>query len=121
MPCAMDYPKEHSKSLYDYSDKSIQHAGYAAIAYAAISLFSGVLAWVQYFLYHRPGKSSVLPMILLHSSTSSTHRWLRRWLLHSALYSLPFLLFLGSSFFAASVLQSSPWWCSSRSCSFTRG
>jgi hypothetical protein len=58
----MDYPKEHSKSLYDYSDKSVQHAGYAAIAYAAISLFSGVLAWVQYFLYHRPGKSgSVLP------------------------------------------------------------
>lgn len=59
---AMDYPKEHSKSVYDYSDKSVQHAGYAAIAYAAISFFSGLLAWVQYFLYHRPGKSgSVLP------------------------------------------------------------
>jgi len=57
----MDYPKEHSKSLYDYSDKSVQHAGYAAIAYAAISLFSGVLALIQYFLYHRPGKASVLP------------------------------------------------------------
>lgn len=57
----MDYPKEHSKSLYDYSDKSVQHAGYAAIAYAAISLFSGVFAWIQYFLYHRPGKASVLP------------------------------------------------------------
>ena len=57
----MDYPKEDSKSLYDYSDKSVQHAGYAAIAYAAISLFGGVLAWIQYFLYHRPGNSSVLP------------------------------------------------------------
>ena len=58
----MDYPKEHSKSLFDYSDKSVQQAGYAAIAYGAVSLFSGVLAWVQYFLYHRPGKSgSVLP------------------------------------------------------------
>jgi hypothetical protein len=57
----MDYPKEHSKSLYDYSDKSVQHAGYAAIAYAVINLFTGLLAWVQYFLYHRPGKASVLP------------------------------------------------------------
>src|SRR5437763_1833046 len=56
----MDYPKEHSKSLYDYSDKSVQHAGYAAIVYAAISLFSGVLAWIQYFLYHRPGTGGLL-------------------------------------------------------------
>jgi hypothetical protein len=56
----MDYPKEHSKSLYDYSDKSVQHAGYAAIAYAAINLFSGVLAWIQYFLYHRPGTGGLL-------------------------------------------------------------
>jgi hypothetical protein len=51
----MDYPKEGSTSLSDYSDKSIPHAGYAAIAYAVISLFSGLLAWIQYFLYHRPG------------------------------------------------------------------
>jgi hypothetical protein len=51
----MDYPKEESKSVYDYSDKSIPHAGYAAIAYAVISLFSGLLAWIEYFLYHRPG------------------------------------------------------------------
>jgi hypothetical protein len=51
----MDYPKEDSKSLYDYSDKSVQHAGYAAIAYAVVNLFSGLLAWIQYFLYHRPG------------------------------------------------------------------
>jgi hypothetical protein len=54
-PRAMDYPKEKSESLYDYSDKSVQHAGYAAIAYAVISLFSGVLALIQYFIYHRPG------------------------------------------------------------------
>jgi hypothetical protein len=51
----MDYRPEDSKSLYDYSDKSVQHAGYAAAAYAAINLFSGVLALVQYFIYHRPG------------------------------------------------------------------
>jgi hypothetical protein len=56
----MDYPKENSKSLYDYSDKSVQHAGYAAIAYAAINLFSGVLALIQYFIYHRPGKGSII-------------------------------------------------------------
>jgi hypothetical protein len=57
----MDYPNEDSKSLYDYSDKSVPHAAYAAIAYAAISLFSGVLALIQYSLYHTPGKGSVLP------------------------------------------------------------
>jgi len=57
----MDYPKENSRSLYDYSDKSVQHAGYAAIAYAIVSLFTGLLAWIQYFLYHRPGNASVLP------------------------------------------------------------
>lgn len=51
----MDYPKEHSKSLYDYSDKSVQHAAYAAIAYTVINLFTGLLALIQYFLYHRPG------------------------------------------------------------------
>jgi hypothetical protein len=52
----MEYPKANSKSLFDYSDKSVQHAGYAAIAYAAILLFSGLLAWIQFFLYHRPGR-----------------------------------------------------------------
>jgi hypothetical protein len=56
----MDYPKEESKSLYDYSDKSVQHAAYAAFAYAGISLFSGVLALIQYFLYHRPGTGGFL-------------------------------------------------------------
>ena len=56
----MDYPKEGSQSLYDFSDKSIPHAGYAAMAYAAISLFSALLALVQYFLYHRPGTGGLL-------------------------------------------------------------
>jgi hypothetical protein len=56
----MDYPKENSKSLYDYPDKSVQHAGYAAIAYAVINLFTGFLAWLQYFLYHRPGTGGIL-------------------------------------------------------------
>ena len=56
----MDYPKEHSKSVYDYSDKSVQHAGYAAMAYAAINLFGGLLALIQYFLYHRPGTGGIL-------------------------------------------------------------
>ena len=51
----MDYPQEGSTSLYDYSDKSIQHAGYAAIAYAVVNLFTGLLACLQNFLYHRPG------------------------------------------------------------------
>jgi hypothetical protein len=56
----MDYSKDDSKSLYDYSDKSVQHAGYAALAYAAINLFSGVLALIQYFIYHRPGTGGII-------------------------------------------------------------
>jgi hypothetical protein len=56
----MDYPKENSRSLYDYSDKSAQHAGYAAIAFAVVNLFTGLLAWIQYFIYHRPGTGGVL-------------------------------------------------------------
>jgi hypothetical protein len=51
----MDYPKEGSTSVYDYSDKSIAHAGYTAIAFALVSVFTGALACIQYFLYHRPG------------------------------------------------------------------
>ena len=43
----MDYPKEGSSSLYDYSDKSIPQAGYAAIAYAIISTLSTGLAWFR--------------------------------------------------------------------------
>jgi hypothetical protein len=43
----MDYPKEGSTSLYDYSDKSIHQAGYAAIVYTLISTLSTGLAWFR--------------------------------------------------------------------------
>lgn len=43
----MDYPKEGSSSLYDYSDKSIPQAGYAAIVYAVISTLTTGLAWLR--------------------------------------------------------------------------
>lgn len=43
----MEYPKEGSRSVYDYSDKSIQQAGYAAVAYAVISTLTTGLAWFQ--------------------------------------------------------------------------
>jgi hypothetical protein len=43
----MGYPKEGSTSLYDYSDKSIPQAGYAAIVYALISTLSTGLAWFR--------------------------------------------------------------------------
>jgi hypothetical protein len=56
-----DSDKYTTTSLYDYTDKSVPQAGYAAIAYAAISLFSGLLAVLQYYLYHTSGKGSVLP------------------------------------------------------------
>lgn len=56
----MDYPKEGSTSLYDYSDKSIPHAGYAAIVYGIVNLFTGLLAWIQFFLYHRPRTGGVM-------------------------------------------------------------
>jgi hypothetical protein len=44
---SMEYPKEGSASLYDYTDKSIQHAGYAAVVYAIVSMVSTGLAWFQ--------------------------------------------------------------------------
>ena len=43
----MDYPKEGSSSLYDYSDKSIPQAGCAAIIYAVISTLTTGLAWFR--------------------------------------------------------------------------
>src|SRR4051812_12622190 len=43
----MEYPKEGSRSLYDYSDKSISQAGYAAIVYAVISTLTTGLAWFR--------------------------------------------------------------------------
>jgi uncharacterized membrane protein len=43
-------------SIYDYSDKSVPHAGYAAIAYGVLSLVTGLMALLQYFIYHRPSQ-----------------------------------------------------------------
>ena len=44
----MDYPqKQGSSSLYDYSDKSIPQAGYAAIVYAVISTLTTGLSWFR--------------------------------------------------------------------------
>lgn len=43
----MNYPKEGSSSVYDYSDKSIPQAGYAAIAYAVISTLTTGLSWFE--------------------------------------------------------------------------
>jgi hypothetical protein len=43
----MEYPKEGSTSVYDYTDRSIQQAGYAAIVYAVVSMVSTGLAWFQ--------------------------------------------------------------------------
>jgi hypothetical protein len=47
--------KRPTTSVYDYSDKSVPQAGYAAIAYAVIALVTGLFALLLYFLYHRPG------------------------------------------------------------------
>ncbi len=35
------------------------HAGYAAIVYGVVSLFTGLLALLQYFLYHQPGSGGI--------------------------------------------------------------
>ena len=44
----MDYPqKQGSSSLYDYADKSIPQAGYAAIVYAVISTLTTGLSWFR--------------------------------------------------------------------------
>ena len=56
-----DSTEHTTKSLYDYTDKSVQHAGYAAIAYGVVSLVGGLLARLQYFLYRTPSTGSVLP------------------------------------------------------------
>jgi len=48
-------------SLYDYTDKSVPQAGYAAIAYGVVSLATGLFAVLKYYLYHTPSKGSVLP------------------------------------------------------------
>jgi hypothetical protein len=43
----MEYSREGSTSVYDYADRSIQQAGYAAIVYAVVSMVSTGLAWFQ--------------------------------------------------------------------------
>ena len=67
----MDYPKENSRSLYDYSDKSVRHAGYAAIAYASVNLFTGVLALIQHFIYQRHHRGHFWRSRLLYLSSQS--------------------------------------------------
>ncbi len=47
----MNYPKDQSTSLYDYSDKSVPQAGYAAIVYGVVALASVLLAWLRTALY----------------------------------------------------------------------
>ena len=56
----MDYPKEGTKSLYDYTDKSVQHAGYAAVTYAVVALFGALFTWIEYYFYHRLGTGGVI-------------------------------------------------------------
>jgi hypothetical protein len=59
-PHAMTDPKEHTTSAYDYTDKSVPQAGYAAIAYGAVSLVTGLFAWLQYLLYHTRSQGGFL-------------------------------------------------------------
>ena len=56
-----DPTERTTTSLYDYTDKSVPQAGYAAITYGVVSLATGLFAVLKYFLYHTPGKGSVLP------------------------------------------------------------
>ena len=46
-------------SIYDYTDRSVQQAVYAAIIYGVIALVTGLLSLLQYFIYHRPGQGDV--------------------------------------------------------------
>jgi hypothetical protein len=71
----MTDPKEHTTSVYDYTDKSVPQAGYPAIAYGVISLVTGLFALLQYFLYHTPGQGG-----LLHREFAS-----QQWLQHTPL------------------------------------
>jgi hypothetical protein len=69
----MDDPPRMTSSLYDYSDKSVRHAGIAAIVYGVIALASALLEWLQFFLYHRPSGNDLLD-----------HSWLsQQWLEHT--------------------------------------
>lgn len=51
--------ERRTNSLYDYSDKSVTHAGYAALVYGAVSLVSGLLALLRFFLYRQPGNPGI--------------------------------------------------------------
>ena len=62
-------------SLYDYTDKSVPHAVYAATAYGVNSLVTGLFALLQYFLYHRPAKLG-----LIHREFAN-----QQWLQHTPL------------------------------------
>lgn len=42
-----DAPDRKSLSVYDYSDKSIQHAGIAVLAYLGLRVFGGVIGGLQ--------------------------------------------------------------------------
>ena len=86
----MNEKPSDSRSLYDYSDKSIPQAGYAAMAYAIVSLLSGLLAWIQYFLYHRPGKTGWLD----HGYSS------QQWLAHTPAITV---IAVGSSVLIAAI------------------
>ena len=56
----MDDRPQMTSSLFDYSDKSVNHAGVAAIVYGVVALASALLEWLQFFLYHRPSGSDLL-------------------------------------------------------------
>lgn len=51
---------KYTTSLYDYTDKSVPQTGYAAIVYGVISLATGFLGLIQYFLYHSLGRVGLL-------------------------------------------------------------
>jgi hypothetical protein len=112
----MDYRPEDSKSLYDYSDKSVQHAGYAAAAYAASICSVAFLPLFSISFITGPGRAVLSAMTLSRSSIFSTLRYSRRFLWHSALSSR---LFPASSHFSSSVPADSRWspWLRSSLCS----
>jgi hypothetical protein len=69
----MDNRPRLTSSVYDYTDKSVHHAGIAAIVYGIVALTSALFEWLQFFLYHRPSGSDLLD-----------HSWLsQQWLEHT--------------------------------------
>ena len=46
----MNNPKEHKTSIYStVFDKEVPQAGYAAIAFTVITLWTGLLRWIGFF------------------------------------------------------------------------